>query len=120
MMSDLTGKHVFSSERRSGIAMAAQEKLDLETLYSHGLVDARFDSADSPMTSVQDWIQSFEERLSQCPAELRHNLICVRPSLPDGEREEFDKELFKKHWLAPDHRQRLELFSTKQLSKKGR
>lgn len=120
MMSDLTSAHIFSSERRCGIALASQEKLDLDTLVSRGLVDARFDGADSPDRQVEQWLQSFAERLAQCPLELRNALVCDRPSVPAAQRADFDNSLFEKHWLSTEHRQRLNAFAKKNQTSEGK
>jgi hypothetical protein len=56
------------------------------------------------------WLVGFANRLGQCPPELRTALIAERPQQPADKLAEFDKELFDKHWLAAEHRNRLNSF----------
>ncbi|MEY3903871.1 MAG: hypothetical protein RL189_3177 [Pseudomonadota bacterium] len=110
MMTDLTNKGVFFSERRRGIAMAAQDALDVQKLESFGLADARFDTSPQADDACIQWLGAFADRLGQCPPELRTALIAERPQHPADKLAEFDKELFDKHWLAAEHRNRLNFF----------
>jgi hypothetical protein len=113
MMSDLTSKNIFASERRRGIAVAAQEKLGPDALDARGLVDARFDKSDKPDADLQEWLQSLTDRLATCPKTLREQLIFERPAIPAAEIADFDKTLFDRYWLAAEHRRRLENFVKK-------
>lgn len=110
MMNDLTNKGVFSSERRCGIAVAAQESLELQTLERLGLVDAKFEDSADAEKECRQWLSSLTTRLGRCPAELRHALIEQRPIQPADKLDDFDKDLFDRHWLAPEHRSRLNSF----------
>lgn len=110
MMSDLTSKNIFSSERRRGIAMASQELLDLESLAHHRLLDARFEVSKQPLEDSFIWIEHFAERLASCPDQLRTQLIHERPKLQADKLSEFDKNLFSEYWLQDEHQQRLNSF----------
>lgn len=110
MMTDLTNKNVFSSERRRGIAMASQELLDIEALARHGLLDARFDQSKHPLEESLVWVERFAERLASCPDQLRTQLIHERPKLKADKLSEFDKNLFSEYWLQDEHQKRLNSF----------
>lgn len=110
MMTDLTNKGVFFSQRRRGIAIAAQDSLDAQKLELFGLADARFDSSAHAEDECLQWLGALATRFGQCPAELRTALIVERPLQPADKLDEFDKELFDRHWLAPEHRNRLKSY----------
>ncbi|NBW81129.1 hypothetical protein EBR21_05180, partial [bacterium] len=118
MMSDLSRKSIFGSERRRGIAMAAQEGLDLEGLCLRQLIDARFENNDSPEDAAVAWLEAFVERLSRCPEPLRKSLIVDRPLLPADKLPDFDKNLFEQFWLKTVHRARIQEYLEMRTKKK--
>lgn len=110
MMTDLSTRSIFNSERRRGIAMASQEQLSLDALVSLGLIDAQFHSSQMPESDCELWLSNFADRLNACPPNLRQQLIYERPQLPADKLEEFDKSLFDQYWLGAEHRSRLDSF----------
>lgn len=110
MMTDMSSKGIFRSERRRGIAMASQEQMNLDNLVSLGLIDAQFHTSNTAERDSEHWLSNFADRLHVCPPNLRHQLICERAQLPADKLEEFDKSLFDQYWLGAEHRSRLDSF----------
>lgn len=112
MMADLRDKGVYASERRRGLAVAAQEHWNYDTLTQMGLLDNSKVEDDSDDALCQ--LQHIAENLKRCPANLRSELILRRPHEPSGNLPAFDDELFEKHWLKEEHLKRIEDFLRQQ------
>jgi enoyl-CoA hydratase/carnithine racemase len=118
MMQDLKAKAVYGSERRRGIAVAAQEVWTLPTLLAMGLIDADCSHEDKPDGLLR--LTSLAENLANCPPELRADLIELRPTWPEGQLPHYDENLFSKYWMKDLHLKRLKGFhSTHSNSKRS-
>lgn len=112
LMQDLRDKGVYASERRRGLAVAAQECWNHERLEQMGLLDCSRIEAGSDTELSQ--LQNIAESLKRCPAALRGELILKRPHEPPGNLPDFDDALFEQYWLKDEHLKRVEGFTRKQ------
>ncbi|MEY2988069.1 MAG: hypothetical protein RJB13_1590, partial [Pseudomonadota bacterium] len=117
MMEDLRSKGVYHSERRRGIAVAAQETWSLPTLVSMGLIDA--DCAEGSESGWLSQLASLAQRLLSCPPELCAELIETRPNVPEDKLPKFDENLFSRYWMKELHMRRIEDFLSRKLNSKG-
>lgn len=118
MMQDLKGKGVYHSERRRGIAIAAQEMWTLPTLVAMDLIDAELSHKNESAWFSQ--LASLAQNLAHCPQKLRSELIESRPTLPENRLPQFDEELFSRYWMKDLHLRRIEGFlSRNSISKRS-